>query len=159
MDISNRRLPRYEEGAKKFIEFAFSGCSADKLLRCPCRICKNNYFADQISIMEHLMLNGIWKEYRVWDHHGESVSDSEYSDDNMEDHDDYGLREMVNDFGNAVNANWDHLMVHHLACRMTRPHLQVLLKKLANFIDFLKRQTMSCTQNAVPSLHYRSLCK
>ena len=105
MDISNRRLPRYEEGAKKFIEFAFSGCSADKLLRCPCRICKNNYFADQISIMEHLMLNGIWKEYRVWDHHGESVSDSEDSDDNMEDHDDYGLREMVNDFGNAVNNN------------------------------------------------------
>ena len=105
MDISNRRLPRYEEGAKKFIEFAFSGCSADKLLRCPCRICKNNYFADQISIMEHLMLNGIWKEYRVWDHHGESVSDSEDSDDNMEDHDDYGLREMVNDFGNVVNAN------------------------------------------------------
>ncbi|XP_066321900.1 uncharacterized protein [Miscanthus floridulus] len=105
MDISNRRLPRYEEGAKKFIEFAFSGCSANKLLRCPCRICKNNYFADQISIMEHLMLNGIWKEYRVWDHHGESVSDSEDSDDNMEDHDDYGLREMVNDFGNAVNNN------------------------------------------------------
>ncbi|CAD6264402.1 unnamed protein product [Miscanthus lutarioriparius] len=55
--------------------------------------------------MEHLMLNGIWKEYRVCDHHGESVSDSEDSDDNMEDHDDYGLREMVNDFGNAMNAN------------------------------------------------------
>lgn len=55
--------------------------------------------------MEHLMLNGIWKEYRVWDHHGESVSDSEDSDDDMEDHDEYGLREMVNDFGNAVNAN------------------------------------------------------
>ena len=33
------------------------------------------------------------------------MSDSEDSDDDMEDHDEYGLREMVNDFENAVNAN------------------------------------------------------
>ncbi|KAL6624425.1 hypothetical protein ACP70R_031746 [Stipagrostis hirtigluma subsp. patula] len=105
MDISDRRLPRYEEGAKQFIEFAFADCSPDKHLRCPCRICKNNYFADRSSIMDHIMINGVLKDYKIWDHHGETISDSEDTDTEIEDHDDYGMREMLNDFGDAVNVN------------------------------------------------------
>lgn len=104
----NRTLPQYQDGVNQFIQFAFKDYDVDKLLRCPCRKCRNNHFANRNEIFEHLMIHGVNKDYTTWVHHGETIPESD-EDANCEMEDQAGFRmdEMTNDFWNAANANSD----------------------------------------------------
>lgn len=55
----------------------------------------------------HLTMNGMKKDYRIWDRHGESKPESE-ADHNfdMEGQHNSGLHEMATDFCNAATANY-----------------------------------------------------
>lgn len=104
----NRTLPQYQDGVNQFIQFAFKDYDVDKLLRCPCRKCRNNHFANRNEIFEHLMIHGVNKDYTTWVHHGETIPESdEDANSEMEDQAGFLMDEMTNDFWNAANANSD----------------------------------------------------
>uniref|UniRef100_J3MEH0 Transposase-associated domain-containing protein n=1 Tax=Oryza brachyantha TaxID=4533 RepID=J3MEH0_ORYBR len=111
MEISNRTLPEYEKGVEQFIQFAFKDNSADKFLRCPCRKCKNNHFFAQNTIKEHLFINGVQKDYKLWVYHGEDVPNSEDSgsSDMEENQGDHGMHQMMNDLGETMAMNMGSL--------------------------------------------------
>ncbi|XP_039140530.1 uncharacterized protein LOC120277753 [Dioscorea cayenensis subsp. rotundata] len=109
MEISDRTLPQYEKGVNEFLDFAFKQLDEGRAARCPCKKCNNNLFRTRQSIYEHLMLNGISKNYKHWYNHGEGLQ--YYSEDDNDDDDDanqsdksdneYGMRHMLSDLGYA----------------------------------------------------------
>lgn len=104
MEISNRSLPEYEKGVIDFLKFAFTE-NAEKECCCPCRKSKKTtYF--WMEIFEHLMVNGIERDYKRWFHHGEKIYESEEeSDKEMHVHCNVEVQETVHEFGQA-NVNF-----------------------------------------------------
>ncbi|XP_031106516.1 uncharacterized protein LOC116011138 [Ipomoea triloba] len=103
MEISDRSLSHYEKGVKDFFEFAFKNLDKGRDVRCPCKKCRNIIFRKHQIIYEHLILNGINKDYKQWYHHGEDFEHYEDDDDDDDERDtsdtNDGMRDMLDDLG------------------------------------------------------------
>uniref|UniRef100_A0A0A9HG26 Transposase-associated domain-containing protein n=1 Tax=Arundo donax TaxID=35708 RepID=A0A0A9HG26_ARUDO len=80
MDKGWMRAPRstneYNEGVKRFIEFAFSKSAKYNRILCPCKTCQNAYWLVKEEVRGHLVSSGFMPGYTSWIHHGESMSSS-----------------------------------------------------------------------------------
>ena len=68
-----RMSPTYEEGVEQFLEFASerSQLDEDGKYFCPCIKCLNRRRQLHDDIWEHLLCDGIKKNYTTWMWHGE----------------------------------------------------------------------------------------
>lgn len=71
--ITCRHINVYLEGVEKFLSFAFSNSSEDKILY-PCKNCSISYWNDETEVHEHLVYEGFFHGYKTWIIHGESSS-------------------------------------------------------------------------------------
>lgn len=58
LEIMNRANPMYIEGIDKFLEWACSQPGVGKLIRCPCRRCRNTKFKLKNQVREDLLKKG-----------------------------------------------------------------------------------------------------
>ena len=65
MQITDRMTPLYDKGVQEFIDFAFNSFEKGKLLRCPCRKCRNDLCCGRKVIYKHLIINGIKRDYVI----------------------------------------------------------------------------------------------
>lgn len=103
MDKKWMHLPRhtveYQNGIKKFMEFAFSKSARADTIRCPCNSCANLYWLDKSTVYDHLICNGFLVGYSEWMFHGEDSFSQPFDSSNpqvqtdMDDEIDAMLRE------------------------------------------------------------------
>ena len=69
----SRMSPTYEEGVEEFLQFASerSRPDEDEKYYCPCINCLNRRQQILDDIREHLLCDGIKKNYTTWIWHGE----------------------------------------------------------------------------------------
>ena len=98
----SRLSPAYEEGMEQFLQFALEKSWPDEngKLFCPCINCLNMRWQKIDDIREHLLCDGIKRNYTTWILHGEltdmqSGSQSEPFDVEMWDH----LEDMICELG------------------------------------------------------------
>lgn len=81
MDKTWTKFPRvsdaYQEGAKSFIENCKKRARNPDRIMCPCAKCKNYSSKTAEELFEHLVVNGIDPQYKIWCVHGESASNDE----------------------------------------------------------------------------------
>jgi len=70
---ASRMSPAHEEGVEQFLEFTSekSGLNEDGKYFCPCINCLNRKRQLLDDIWEHLLCDGIKKNYMTWIWHGE----------------------------------------------------------------------------------------
>ena len=98
----SRISPEYEEGVEQFLQFVLERSQPDEdgKYYCPCINCLNGRWQIHDDIREHLLCDGIKKNYTTWIWHGEltdmqSGSQSEPFDVEMGDR----LEDMIRDLG------------------------------------------------------------
>ena len=71
----SRMSPAYEEGVEQFLQFAFerSQPNEDGNFFCPCINCLKGRQQILDDIREHLLCDGIKKNYTTWIWHGELI--------------------------------------------------------------------------------------
>jgi len=71
----SRINPAYEEGADQFLQFDSERSRSDKDGKyfCPCINCLNGRRQMLDNIQDHLLCNGIKKNYTTWIWHGELI--------------------------------------------------------------------------------------
>uniref|UniRef100_A0A7N2R2F0 Transposase-associated domain-containing protein n=1 Tax=Quercus lobata TaxID=97700 RepID=A0A7N2R2F0_QUELO len=104
--LGYRALPKYRQGIKDFLDFAFKHTTVGDKNFCLCKQC-NNYFAKTRDDVEaDLLTIGILPNYTRWLRHGEErhfeTCDSLDSDDESNGD---GLSEMVEDYHAAFKAS------------------------------------------------------
>ncbi|XP_042446446.1 uncharacterized protein LOC122031397 [Zingiber officinale] len=75
----------YWVGILYFLRYAFGDAAPDVTRPCPCCKCLNSLSHDRETVHEHLMINGILQDYRIWNFHGEKLIVQDH--DNKELHD------------------------------------------------------------------------
>lgn len=63
----------FEDGVKKFLDFAYSQSNVDDhdKIRCPCSKCCKRKFNFRDDVHYHIKKNGFKSGYTTWDAHGE----------------------------------------------------------------------------------------
>ena len=94
--------PAYEEGVKQFLQFASKKSRPDEdgKYYCPCINCLNGRRQILDDIREHLLCDGIKKNYTTWIWHGELTDmqrESQFEPFDVEMW--YRLEDMIRDFG------------------------------------------------------------
>ncbi|KAG6481184.1 hypothetical protein ZIOFF_057779 [Zingiber officinale] len=74
----------YQVGILYFLRYAFGDAAPDVTRPCPCCKCINSLSHDRETVHEHLMINGILQDYRIWNFHGEKLIVQDH--DNKEFH-------------------------------------------------------------------------
>lgn len=77
----------YRVGILYFLRYAFGDATQEVTRPCPCCKCINSLSHDRETIHEHLMINGILQDYRIWNFHGENLI--------VQDHDNNQLRDLA----------------------------------------------------------------
>ncbi|XP_042964767.1 uncharacterized protein LOC122298991 [Carya illinoinensis] len=67
-----------------------SNAPASDAIRCPCWICRNNFFQPFTVVRDHLFLRGIDRSYNQWIFHGEDDPFQVNQSDDEDDGDDFG---------------------------------------------------------------------
>ncbi|KAG6514084.1 hypothetical protein ZIOFF_024423 [Zingiber officinale] len=75
----------YRVGILYFLRYAFGDAAPDVTRPCPCCKCINSLSHDRDTVHEHLMINDILQDYRIWNFHGEKLIVQDH--DNKELHD------------------------------------------------------------------------
>ncbi|XP_042405093.1 uncharacterized protein LOC121995413 [Zingiber officinale] len=70
---SPRASLEYQVGVQNFLRYAFLNTTTEVMKPCPCRKCINSLNHDRETVYEHLMINGILQDYRIWNFHGEKL--------------------------------------------------------------------------------------
>ncbi|XP_057450446.1 uncharacterized protein LOC130742359 [Lotus japonicus] len=80
MDKSWIEMPRntmaYEEGVKRFIDFAFERSSIEGKIICPCPRCEFRKRQTRDEVYDHLICKQLPKGYTFWFDHGETMNNS-----------------------------------------------------------------------------------
>ncbi|KAL3616094.1 hypothetical protein CASFOL_040388 [Castilleja foliolosa] len=98
--MHERRFSKeYVNGVDDFIQFVESHMGKECDVRCPCTRCLNLIIKDQISVKQHIMINGIDPGYDTWFYHGESTSHSVVGDDQTDQEPTYDREEEDEDDG------------------------------------------------------------
>ena len=69
--FSCRKKPKYTNGVKQFLEFAFAIVAEYGKIRCPCVNCDKYSYQNKKIIMLHLFSDGIVRSYNPLEFHGE----------------------------------------------------------------------------------------
>ncbi|XP_073057930.1 uncharacterized protein [Primulina eburnea] len=72
MDYPHGSL-EYRVGVLHFLRYAFDHTNDEDTKPCPCRKCINSLNHDRQTVHEHLLINGILRDYRIWSFHGEKL--------------------------------------------------------------------------------------
>ncbi|KAL3638401.1 hypothetical protein CASFOL_017772 [Castilleja foliolosa] len=98
--MHERRFSKvYVNGVDDFMQFVESHMGKECNVRCPCTRCLNLIIKDQISVKQHIMINGIDPGYVTWFYHGESTSHSVVGDDQTDQEPTYDREEEDEDDG------------------------------------------------------------
>src|SRR5436305_132614 len=74
--LSNRLSDEYEVGVKYSVSFVVQCANNLNSMLCPCLDCCHGLRVNPLELEEHLVCNGIDKDYMRWTNHGESIFDS-----------------------------------------------------------------------------------
>ena len=85
--------------ANDFVKQAFAGGA--RVVKCPCRICRNFAFLFKDDIEIHLCKNGFMPNYLVWREHGEVMPAAESDGNDDEDR----MDEMIADIGREYHLD------------------------------------------------------
>ena len=103
--IRNRALPKYRQGVKEFLDFAFEHTTMEDKILCPCKRCNHYFTKSRDDVEADLITIGTVPTYTQWFRHGEETHsetcDNLVSDDELDGND---LHEMVEDYFGASNA-------------------------------------------------------
>ncbi|KAL3846266.1 hypothetical protein ACJIZ3_003669 [Penstemon smallii] len=66
----------YDEGVKRFLDFAFRNLTSDEIIRCPCKKCKLRSLVTREVAYDHLIAIGFLEDYTTLVFHGELESSS-----------------------------------------------------------------------------------
>ncbi|PKU64392.1 hypothetical protein MA16_Dca005315 [Dendrobium catenatum] len=70
--ITKSRWSReYNKGVEDFLNFASRSKNLSGKTLCPCKSCINRYFHSIQDVKEHIMTNGFFTGYVIWNRHGE----------------------------------------------------------------------------------------
>ncbi|XP_019264215.1 PREDICTED: uncharacterized protein LOC109241851 [Nicotiana attenuata] len=114
LNIKNKYDKRYIKGIDNFLNWAYSQPNVSTVIRCPCKGCRNTEYMLKIQIRRHLLSNGFWDSYKVWDLHGEVlvrvensdvINNDEVEDDNAEEDDITGMIHDAYGYANTADAN------------------------------------------------------
>jgi len=72
-----RKKPKYINGVKQFLKFAFANVVEYGKIRCPCVNCDNYSYQNRKRVMLHLLRDGIVRSYNPWEFHGEKSANEE----------------------------------------------------------------------------------
>ncbi|MED6141860.1 hypothetical protein PIB30_118316 [Stylosanthes scabra] len=95
-----RHEKEYQDGVKRFLDFAFSSKGVPKgvEIQCPCTKCCNRYWLNRDDVYDHLIWQGFVKGYKKWFNHGEPLFDMEVDDDMDGEHNcDDNIDELIRD--------------------------------------------------------------
>ncbi|KAM2547018.1 hypothetical protein EV2_019588 [Malus domestica] len=86
---SGRSSEDYFNGVETFLDYAYNHLQPDdaKIL-CPCVKCSNRYKKVKVEVQQHLLYNGIIKNYTRWHLHGKDENDE--TDESNSDNDSDG---------------------------------------------------------------------
>lgn len=70
MDSARASL-QYRVGILHFLRYAYADANDEVKKPCPCCKCINSSNHDRPTMYEHLTINGMLPDYRIWDFHGE----------------------------------------------------------------------------------------
>ncbi|PKU83218.1 hypothetical protein MA16_Dca006618 [Dendrobium catenatum] len=71
--ITKSRWSReYNKGVEDFLNFASRSKNLSGKILCPCKSCINRYFHSIQDVKEHIMTNGFFTGYVIWNRHGQS---------------------------------------------------------------------------------------
>ncbi|XP_073152348.1 uncharacterized protein [Henckelia pumila] len=86
----------YQVGIRNFLRYAFADLTNEVTKPCPCRKCINSLNHDRETVYEHLMVNGILQDYRIWNFHGEKLIVQSHDNISNELHDTTEVYETTN---------------------------------------------------------------
>ncbi|RVW97993.1 hypothetical protein CK203_028978 [Vitis vinifera] len=93
----SRVSSEYHKGVLEFLDFAFSNAPGKEMLPCPCIRCNNCLMQKREIMYDHLLDNGIARNYVRWLMHGEyefcEPTNTSTNESNMHDE----MQEMLND--------------------------------------------------------------
>ena len=110
--ITCRHTKVYLEGVEKFLSFAFSNSSGNKIL-CPCKNCSNSFWNEEREVSEHLVCDGFLRGYKTWIFHRESSSsflnvpdahENEVEEESPEEDD---ISDLLRDLGGGLDKEGD----------------------------------------------------
>ena len=94
---NSRVSSEYHKGVLEFLDFAFSNAPRKEMLPCPCIRCNNCLMQKREIMYDHLLDNGIARNYVRWLMHGEyefcEPTNTSTNESNMHDE----MQEMLND--------------------------------------------------------------
>ncbi|PKU62277.1 hypothetical protein MA16_Dca028560 [Dendrobium catenatum] len=61
----------YSKGVEDFLNFVNRSKNQSGKILCPCKSCINRYFHSIKDVKEHIMTNGFFTGYVIWNQHGE----------------------------------------------------------------------------------------
>lgn len=61
-------------GVDGFLDFAYNGKSSGEKIRCPCVKCALRWLRKRNEVYDHLVCDGMLKEYTIWGCHGETAA-------------------------------------------------------------------------------------
>ncbi|CAN6547389.1 unnamed protein product [Malus baccata var. baccata] len=93
---SGRSSEDYFNGVETFLDYAYNHLQPDdaKIL-CPCVKCSNRYKKVKVEVQQHLLYNGIIKNYTIWYLHGEDEND-ETDESNSDSDSDGSENDVIN---------------------------------------------------------------
>nr|GEX49349.1 myb domain protein 62 [Tanacetum cinerariifolium] len=127
---------RYEAGVIEFLDFAYRGRDESLAIPCPCRSCNNFRYKNRETMYNHLMRNGITRDYTTWNYHGkESDNDDDVpfygSDGGGDDMSDEDLDEMLDNIGGYKTCDLSEaeLMKIHTYILNNYPEMRELINE------------------------------
>ena len=120
----SRISSEHDKGVLEFLDFAFKNALGKEMLPCPCIRCNNCLMQNRGIMYDHLLDNGIARNYVQWLMHGEykfyEPTNTNTNESNMHDE----MQEMLNDaFGvSNTNASMDFERIPHVHDDFEKPN-------------------------------------
>ncbi|KAM1234555.1 hypothetical protein ACFX2J_004118 [Malus domestica] len=132
---SGRSSKDYFNGVETFLDYAYNHLQPDdaKIL-CPCVKCSNRYKKVKVEVQQHLLYNGIIKNYTRWHLHGEDENDE--TDESNNDSDSDGSE---NDVINMEQDDDMHVLKDVVELRYTEGNRVVLFN--CEWYDIVRKGT------------------
>ncbi|KAM1003860.1 hypothetical protein ACFX1X_004177 [Malus domestica] len=132
---SGRSSEDYFNGVETFLDYAYNHLQPDdaKIL-CPCVKCSNRYKKVKVEVQQHLLYNGIIKNYTRWHLHGED--DNDETDESNSDRDSDGSE---NDVINMEQDDDMHVLKDVVELRYTEGNRVVLFN--CEWYDIVRKGT------------------
>ena len=121
----SRVSSEYYQGVLEFLDFAFSNALGKEMLPCPCIRCNNCLMQKREIMYDHLLDNGIARNYVRWLMHGEykfcEPTNTSINESDMHDE----MQEMLNDAFGMPMPNEESEKSRHVHEEFEKPNEDV----------------------------------